>query len=87
MAIYHFSAQMISRSSGRSSTATAAYRAAERIVDKRQGLEHDYSKRSGVLHTEILLPKGVPDALGIGHTFGTPSSRSSGVRMRSLPER
>lgn len=64
MAIYHFSAQMISRSSGRSSTAAAAYRSAERIVDKRQGLEHDYSKRSGVLHTEILLPKGVPDSLG-----------------------
>lgn len=64
MAIYHFSAQMISRSSGRSSTAAAAYRSAERIVDKRQGLEHDYSKRSGVLHTEILLPKDAPNSLG-----------------------
>jgi hypothetical protein len=63
MAIYHFSVQMISRSSGRSSTAAAAYRSAERIVDKRQGLEHDYSKRSGVLHTEILLPKGARDSL------------------------
>ena len=35
MAIYHFSAKTVSRSGGRSSTAAAAYRAAERIVDER----------------------------------------------------
>ena len=63
MAIYHFSAKMISRSTGRSATAAAAYRAAERIPDHRQGLEHDYSKRSGVLHTEILAPEGTPEVL------------------------
>ena len=63
MAIYHLSAQMISRSSGRSATAAAAYRAAERIPDHRQGLVHDYSKRSGVLHSEILAPEGTPEAL------------------------
>jgi len=43
MAIYHFSAKMISRSTGRSAVAAAAYRTAERIEDHRQGLEHDYS--------------------------------------------
>ena len=63
MAIYHFSAKMISRSSGRSATAAAAYRAAERIPDHRQGLVHDYSKRSGVLHSEILAPDGTPEVL------------------------
>lgn len=63
MAIYHFSAKMISRSTGRSAVAAAAYRTAERIEDHRQGLEHDYSNRSGVLHTEILAPDGTPEAL------------------------
>ena len=61
MAIYHFSAKMISRSSGRSSVAAAAYRSAELIQDKRQGLDHDYSNRGGVLHSEILAPSGAPD--------------------------
>jgi len=63
MATYHFSAKIISRSSGRSSVAAAAYRAAEQLVDQRQGLEHDYARRSGVLHTEVLLPSGAPDSL------------------------
>ena len=63
MAIYHFSAKMISRSTGRSAVAAAAYRTAERIEDHRQGLEHDYSNRTGVLHTEILAPDGTPEAL------------------------
>jgi len=63
MAIYHFSAKMISRSTGRSAVAAAAYRTAERIEDHRQGLEHDYSNRSGVLHTEILAPDDTPEAL------------------------
>ena len=39
------------------------YRTAERIEDHRQGLEHDYSNRTGVLHTEILAPDGTPEAL------------------------
>jgi hypothetical protein len=63
MAIYHFSAKMISRSTGRSAVAAAAYRTAERIEDRRQGLEHDYSNRTGVLHTEILAPEGTPNSL------------------------
>ncbi len=63
MATYHFSAKIISRSSGRSSVAAAAYRAAEQLVDQRQGLEHDYVRRSGVLHTEVLLPSGAPEWL------------------------
>ena len=63
MAIYHFSAKMISRSTGRSAVAAAAYRTAERIEDQRQGLEHDYSNRTGVLSSEILVPEGTPDSL------------------------
>ena len=46
MAIYHFSAQVISRSVGRSATAAAAYRAGEKIVDKRTGEIYDYTRKT-----------------------------------------
>jgi ATP-dependent exoDNAse (exonuclease V) alpha subunit len=61
MAIYHLRATMISRSAGRSATASAAYRSAERITDRRTGLSFDYAARGGVDHTEILAPDGAPD--------------------------
>ena len=61
MAIYHLRATMISRSQGRSATAAAAYRVAERIEDRRTGLTFDYAARGGVDHTEILAPDPAPD--------------------------
>ena len=61
MAIYHFSAQIISRSQGRSSVAAAAYRAAEKIVDETTGLTHDFTKKNDVIQSEILLPMGAPE--------------------------
>lgn len=48
MAIYYATTKPISRSSGRSATASAAYRAGVEITDERTGLKHDYSKRGGV---------------------------------------
>ncbi|MDO5758913.1 MAG: MobQ family relaxase [Rhodobacterales bacterium] len=61
MAIYHLRASVISRASGRSGTAAAAYRSAERITDRRTGLVFDYAARGGVDHTEILAPEHAPD--------------------------
>jgi hypothetical protein len=60
MAIYHFDASVISRSKGRSATAAAAYRTAEVINDHRTGEVHDYSRKGGVLHTEIIAPDNAP---------------------------
>jgi ATP-dependent exoDNAse (exonuclease V) alpha subunit len=60
MAIYHLSVKAISRSAGRSATAAAAYRAATRIQDERTGLVHDYSRKAGVLHREIVTPDDAP---------------------------
>jgi ATP-dependent exoDNAse (exonuclease V) alpha subunit len=60
MAIYHLSVKAISRSAGRSATAAAAYRAATRIQDERTGLVHDYSRKAGVLHREIIVPDDAP---------------------------
>lgn len=59
MAIYHLSVKAVQRSKGRSSTAAAAYRAGCKIEDKRTGLKHDYTKKQGVEHTEIIVPDGV----------------------------
>ena len=60
MAIYHLSVKSISRSVGRSATAAAAYRSACALVDQRTGREHDYTRKSGVLSSDIVLPAGSP---------------------------
>lgn len=60
MAVYHCSASTVSRSSGRSAVAAAAYRAGERLDDTRTGLTHDYTRKGGVLHSEIVTPAGAP---------------------------
>ncbi|WP_310622439.1 MobQ family relaxase [Flexibacterium corallicola] len=58
MAIYHLSVKTVSRSKGRSATAAAAYRSGTEIADERTGEVHDYSKKQGVEHCEIILPEG-----------------------------
>lgn len=60
MSIFHLSAQIIGRSSGRSSTAAAAYRAAYRIVDVRTGEVHDFTRKIGVRESFILTPDSAP---------------------------
>jgi len=56
MAIYHLSVKPVSRGAGRSATAAAAYRAAERIEDHTTGQVFDYTRKCGVEHSEIVLP-------------------------------
>jgi len=74
VAIYHLSAQIISRGSGRSAVGATAYRAGEKLRSSslnaaayrageeiREGeIVHDYTKRSGVMYKEIILPDGAP---------------------------
>ncbi|RJX66081.1 Ti-type conjugative transfer relaxase TraA [Tsuneonella suprasediminis] len=62
MAIFHFSAKVIGRSSGRSAVAAAAYRAGERLHDERIDRTHDFTNKAGVLHSEVMLPRGAPEA-------------------------
>lgn len=62
MAIYHCSAHNVSRSSGRTATASIAYRAGEKIHDQRTGLTHDYTKRARyqeIAHTQIISNLGI----------------------------
>ena len=55
MAIYHLSVKSLSRGEGRSATAAAAYRAAERIHDQKLGIDYDYTRKRGVEYSEIVL--------------------------------
>jgi Ti-type conjugative transfer relaxase TraA len=61
MAIYHFSAKVISRTSGSSAVAAAAYRSASRLRDDRLDRHHDFTNKPGVVHSEVLLPDGAPE--------------------------
>lgn len=60
MAIFHLDVKTISRSQGRSVVASAAYRAGEKLIDNRQGLAFDYSKKGGVVYSEIMAPNHAP---------------------------
>ncbi|MGW8192547.1 Ti-type conjugative transfer relaxase TraA [Sphingomonas hankookensis] len=63
MAIYHFSAKVISRQSGASAVASAAYRSASELHDDRLNRNHDFSNKAGVIHSEVMLPQGAPERL------------------------
>ena len=69
MAIYHFSAKVVSRANGSSAVASAAYRAAERLTDDRLGRSHDFTNKAGVVHSEIMLPQDAPERLADRETL------------------
>lgn len=60
LAIYRLEARSISRGQGRSCVAAAAYRHACALSDRRQNMRHDYRRKAGVLHSEILAPRHAP---------------------------
>ena len=60
MAIYHFSMQMISRADGKSALASASYRSGDKLYDERLGQTFDYSRKQGIVYSEIILPSNAP---------------------------
>jgi hypothetical protein len=62
LATYFLAVSSISRAVGRTSTAAAAYRAGQRLEDSRTGEIHDYTRRQGVEHTEVVIPTGIDAA-------------------------
>ena len=60
MAIYHLSIKITGRGKGKSAVAAAAYRAGEIIKNDYDGKIHDYSRKRGIVHTEIMLPDHAP---------------------------
>lgn len=60
MAIYHLSIKIISRGKGKSAVAAASYRSGEKIKNEYDGIVHDFTRKGGIAHTEILLPQNAP---------------------------
>ena len=60
VAIYHCSIKIISRGKGKSAVAAAAYRSGETLTNHYDGVTHDFTRKGGIVHTEILLPPHAP---------------------------
>ena len=61
MGIYHLSIKIISRGKGKSAVAASAYRSGEKIKNEYDGVVHDFTRKGGIAHTEILLPQNAPE--------------------------
>lgn len=69
MALYHFHVEQIKRSEGRTAVASAAYRAGEKLHNLWDGETHDYTKKGGVILSEIILPEYAPERFSDRYTL------------------
>lgn len=60
MAIYHLEAKVISRGAGRSAIAAAAYMSCSQILNDYDGVQHDYTRKQGLVWQQIFLPEYAP---------------------------
>ncbi|MBO4853326.1 MAG: MobA/MobL family protein [Schwartzia sp.] len=61
MSIFHCAIKIGSRGAGRSAVAASAYRSGEKLLDRETGMTHDFERKSGVVFSEVLLPKNAPE--------------------------
>ena len=69
MALFHFHVGQVKRSAGQSAIESAAYRAGEKLYSEYYGQFSDYTRKGGVMHTEILLPPHTPREYGDRQTL------------------
>ena len=60
MAIYHLEAKVISRGIGRSAVAASAYMSCSKIFNDYDGVQHDYTRKHGLIYEQVLLPPQAP---------------------------
>ena len=60
IALYHFHVTQIKSSAGQSAVAAAAYRSGEKLHSEYYGEDSDYTRKGGVICSEILLPSHAP---------------------------
>ena len=60
MAIYHLEAKIISRCTGRSACAASAYLSCSKILNDYDGIQHDYTRKSGLVWQQVFLPEYAP---------------------------
>ena len=75
IAIYHWNIGIVSRGKGKSAVAAAAYRSGEKLTNEWDGMTHDYTRKGGVVHTEIMLPPHAP------HSFSDRSTLWNSVEL------
>ena len=51
---------MVQRSKGKSAVGAAAYRSGTKLINEWDGMTHDYTRKGGVVHSEIMLPAHAP---------------------------
>ena len=69
IALYHFHVTQIKRSAGQSAIASAAYRSGEKLHSEYYGEDSDYTKKGGVICSEILLPSYAPSSFSDRETL------------------
>lgn len=60
MAIYHLEAKVISRGAGRSACAASAYLSCSKIMNDYDGVQHDYTRKQGLVWQQVFLPEYAP---------------------------
>ena len=60
MAIYHLEAKVVSRGAGRSACAASAYLSCSRIYNNYDGVQHDYTRKRGLVAQQVFLPPNAP---------------------------
>ena len=60
MAIYHLEAKVVSRGAGRSAVAASAYLSCSRLYNDYDGIQHDYTRKQGLVWQQIFLPEYAP---------------------------
>lgn len=69
IALYHFHVTQIKHSAGQSAIASAAYRSGEKLHSEYYGEDSDYTKKGGVICSEILLPSHAPSSFSDRETL------------------
>ena len=60
MAIYHLEAKVVSRGTGRSACAASAYMSCSAIYNDYDGVQHDYTRKQGLVWEQVFLPECAP---------------------------
>lgn len=60
MAIYHLEAKVVSRGTGRSACAASAYLSCSAIYNDYDGVQHDYTRKQGLVWEQVFLPDCAP---------------------------
>lgn len=69
MSTYRLSMSVAKRSDGRNAVAMAAYRSGQELYSERTGETLDFTRKGGILHSELVLPPGAPEWAGDRETF------------------